>query len=193
MILSNRDIQRALVSGDLEISPPPSHKSYATSSVDFHAGHQFMRWKPLTAGARLTVDLSVAKIADLKDYVEQVQPERDGLITVPTDDFLLCLTLEVLGLPPKSKLAGRVEGRSTLARYGLSVHITAPTIHCGFFGPICLEMRNHGPHILRIKPGHTPLCQVIFERVSSQPTVQLATMFQHQEHVLGKRHERPLP
>jgi dCTP deaminase len=35
-------------------------------------------------------------------------------------------------LPHTARLAARVEGKSSLARLGLGVHVTAPTIHAGF-------------------------------------------------------------
>jgi len=37
-----------------------------------------------------------------------------------------------------------VEGKSSLARLGIGIHITAPTIHAGFKGPIQLEICNYG-------------------------------------------------
>lgn len=187
MILSDKDIAEAIKSGKIIVDPPPTNDSYSTSSVDFHAGNDFMRWKKLAKGASLTIELSEATLPDFHPFVEEVKPDEDGKITVPNNAFLLCFTKETLGLPPASKIAARVEGRSTLARLGLSVHITAPTIHCGFHGPICLEVRNQGPHILRITPGDTPLCQVIFETMSSEPTSTLDTVFQGQQHVLGKK------
>jgi hypothetical protein len=58
--------------------------------------------------------------------------------------------------PLKSKLAGRVEGRSKQARLGLTAHITAPIIHAGFSGKITLEIVNHGPFELKVRPEEHP-------------------------------------
>jgi dCTP deaminase len=82
--------------------------------------------------------------------------------------------LEKLGyryvyLPRKNKLAARVEGRRTLARLGLSVHLTAPTIHAGFSGRIALEIYNAGIHVLKLSPGKLHICQLIFERLERVP------------------------
>src|SRR5262249_40241594 len=60
------------------------------------------------------------------------------------------------------RLAARVEGKSSLARLGLVIHMTAPTIHADFEGRIRLEMMNHGAVPIRLWPGMR-ICQLIFE------------------------------
>ena len=57
--------------------------------------------------------------------------------------FVLAQTLERVALP--NDLMGLVEGRSSWARVGLSVHLTAPKIDPGFNGTITLEIANMGP------------------------------------------------
>jgi len=115
--------------------------------------------------------------------VEDVQLDANGRVVIPDDSFILAMTLERIDLP--LDLAARVEGRSSFARLGLAVHITAPTIHAGFCGPIVLEIKNLGPHVLMIEPGKTCVCQLIFEQLSSKPTGPLKTDFQDQTNVLG--------
>ena len=85
-----------------------------------------------------------------------------------------------------SRLAARVEGRSSYARLGLVVHMTAPTIHAGFSGHIVLEMMNFGPFPLKIDPGRTLLCQLIFEELGDDPDTTLNTHFQGQDSVTGQ-------
>ncbi len=106
-------------------------------------------------------------------------------MAVPRDGFLLAKTLETIRLPVESCLAARVEGRSSFASLGLAVHITAPTVHAGFEGPIVLEIKNLGPLTLKLEPGKTAICQMIFEQVSSEPEGPLTTDFQGQRTVLG--------
>ena len=96
------------------------------------------------------------------------------------------MTRESVHLKPGSKLAARVEGRSSLARLGLVVHLTAPTIHANFNAPITLEMINHGPFYLRLVPGKTRVCQLIFERLETEPAEDIKTEFQHQTSPAGK-------
>jgi dCTP deaminase len=71
-------------------------------------------------------------------------------------------------LNANARLAARIEGKSSLARLGLAVHVTAPTIHAGSKGQIQLEIINHGPLPIRLRPG-MPVCQLIFEQTLGVP------------------------
>ena len=186
MILSNADIIRAIETKELIVDPVPPLEHFSTSALDLRVGYQCVKWKSQAPGAELGINLSQIKVPDCGQYIEDVLPDRDGLITIPQSDFILALTLEKVTLPLSSKLAARVEGRSSLARFGLAVHITAPTIHSGFSGPIALEIKNLGPHTLKIEPGKTCICQLVFEQLKSEPTISLKTVFQDQKDVLGR-------
>lgn len=87
---------------------------------------------------------------------------------LPTKTLLLGWTKEYIELSLETRIAARVEGRSSLARLGLAVHLTAPTIHAGFKGPIQLEMINHGLVPIRLKAGMR-ICQLIFEMTLGTP------------------------
>jgi len=81
--------------------------------------------------------------------------------------LILGWTKEFLDLKD-SRLAARVEGKSSLARFGLSIHLTAPTIHAGFPGRIRLEIVNHGHHPIILRPDMR-ICQLIFEQTFGTP------------------------
>jgi dCTP deaminase len=185
MILSDADIRRALREGAITVDPVPPRENISTSAVDLRVGAEFRRWKDAPRGIDINMNLSNVSLPDYGDYVEDLSPDQDGLIAVPRDGFLLARTLERIELPIASRLAARVEGRSSFARLGLAVHITAPTVHAGFEGPIVLEIKNLGPFTLKLEPGVTRICQIIFEQVSSEPEGPLITGFQQQTDVLG--------
>jgi len=50
-------------------------------------------------------------------------------------------------------LVGLVEGRSSYARVGVTVHVTAPKIDPGFTAPITLEMANFGKVAVELRAG----------------------------------------
>jgi dCTP deaminase len=81
--------------------------------------------------------------------------------------LILGWTKEFLDLK-QARLAGRVEGKSSLARLGLSIHLTAPTIHAGFPGRIRLEIVNHGHHPIILRRDMR-ICQLIFEQTFGTP------------------------
>jgi dCTP deaminase len=55
-----------------------------------------------------------------------------------------------------------------LARLGVGIHITAPTIHSGFEGQVQLEMFNFGPNTIVLDAGMR-ICQLIFEQNVGTP------------------------
>ena len=94
-------------------------------------------------------------------------------------DFVLGWTAETISLPSASRFAARVEGKSSLARLALVVHMTAPTIHPGFQGQIQLEICNHGPLKIELMPGMR-ICQLVVEMVYGTPEAGYSGMFKGQ-------------
>jgi dCTP deaminase len=82
--------------------------------------------------------------------------------------------LERVKLPNYSHICARVEGKSSLARLGLGIHVTAPTIHAGFGAseregsPLQLEIWKVGPVPVELRKGMR-ICQLIFEEVHGTP------------------------
>ena len=93
------------------------------------------------------------------------------------NQFVLAWTRETITLP--NFLCARVEGRSTLARLGLSIHQTAPTVHATFSGRLRLELRNGGPYALELYSG-TRVCQLIVETLTSPSLASLQSIHQNQ-------------
>ena len=65
---------------------------------------------------------------------------------------------------PQLLVRAGVEGRSSFARLGISIHQTAPTVHATFEGQLRLEILNNGPYECTLSPG-LPICQLILERL----------------------------
>ena len=96
--------------------------------------------------------------------------------------FILAWTHEEINLPHHTRIAARVEGKSSLARLAIGVHVTAPTIQAGFAGPLQLEMFNHGTARVELTPGMA-ICQLIFEMTFGTPEKGYSGQFKHQEPV----------
>jgi dCTP deaminase len=194
MILSDAGIKHALEVGQLEILPSPEEDQYTTSAVDLFLGNVFQSWdEKIFKVPGTKIDLNLAEqsfSATAKGFMVHLPLEKDGCFVLPPYQVsprpVLAMTRETIHLKPGSKLAARVEGRSSLARLGLVVHLTAPTIHANFNAPITLEMINHGPFHLRLVPGRTRVCQLILERLETQPAGEIKTGFQHQTSPAGK-------
>ena len=195
MILSNDGIKKALEEGALEISPVPDETQYTTSAVDLHLGDEFYAWdasKLQVTGVKVELDLSAQQFNETaKAYLVPVKKQDDGSVVFPPfrvhQWHMLAITKERIHLNRDHRLAARVEGRSSLARIGIIVHLTAPTIHAGFGGKITLEMINFSPFYLKMVPNKTRICQLIVERLESDPTREINTAFQGQTVPSGEK------
>lgn len=127
-------------------------------------------------------DFSYPNLA--RDHLEELARETDDSVILQPNSLVLGITRERVELPVESRYAARVEGRSSLARLGLAVHITAPTIHSGFRGNITLEMINLGTLPIKLRPGLS-ICQLIVEQVFGTPGKQMTGIFQDQQSVQG--------
>ncbi|HWP58828.1 MAG TPA: dCTP deaminase [Candidatus Acidoferrales bacterium] len=191
MILSDREIQQAIRRKAIIIDPVPTEEQYTTSALDLLLGEEILELKTLEelqskepAGMERppVVDLSKVDVRDLlRKYAKPLPKQRDGSFILPPGKFVLGITREYVELPRKSKIAARVEGRSTLARLGLVVHLTAPTIHAGFAGHIILEMCNFGSYSLRLIPSKLAICQLVFERLGRIPKGPVRTRYLKQK------------
>jgi len=188
MVLSDREIWKEINkrSGHrIVFDPVLLPEQVRVSSIDLRVGSRFVRWRFAKEGTERTVRShlildEISGYASLEQaYGEQITVPPGKRYVLEPGESVLAWTYEKVAMPPH--LAGRIEGRSTLARLGLSIHNTAPTIHPGFGysrdgrpieQPICLEISNANPHVtLEITPGSMKSCisQLILERVTSSP------------------------
>jgi len=120
------------------------------------------------------------KYGEFRDKYTRSKILTDKGYVLSPNAFVLAWTREKIILPNHSRIAARVEGKSSLARLGLAVHVTAPTIHAGFEGPIQLELCNHGLFSIRLIPG-MPICQLIFEMTLGTPAKGYSGIFLRQK------------
>lgn len=192
MILSNGEIRRAIEQGVIGIDPAPEERQYSSSSLDLRLGDKFFRWSQelmdgmAKAGLDNTVAPSKMSYSALAErFLVPVEVDREGCYVIQSWDFVLGITLEKVDLPLEHGIAARVEGRSSLARMGLAVHLTAPTIQAGWSGYITLEIVNLGPWPVKLRPQDLLACQLIFERVGEPADNTPASQFQGQESPAG--------
>lgn len=98
------------------------------------------------------------KPADITKDV-RVEDHQVGFLLHP-GEFVLGVTLEKLHMP--DNVVARIEGKSSVGRLGLMVHVTAGFIDPGFRGPVTLEMVGVHPLPLLIHPGML-IAQISFQ------------------------------
>lgn len=152
MRLSDRDINAALKSGRIKIEPHPAPSRISGVSVDLTLGNSF---RVFNDHAAPYVDLSGSR-----DSIERTLNSimSTEIVLDPGDAFFLHPGELVLGVTHESitvpeDLVGWLDGRSSLARLGLMVHVTAHRIDPGWQGQIVLEFFNGGKLPLALRPG----------------------------------------
>ncbi len=160
MVLSDRDIKREIKAGNLKVAPPVQAMDISPSSLDVHLGNKISKAKKTHEAIYQAIDLSHKDIHTVFDdlYITEDIPE-DGYDLKP-QEFILANLLEKIELC--SKISARIEGRSTLARFGLTVHSTAPTVHATYLGNLKLELCNHGIVPIKLRTN-MKIAQLIFE------------------------------
>jgi len=184
MILTDREILAALEHGIISLAPRPDQAAINSTSVDLTLDQDARVWRRQRLAG---VDQQFSPAAPgfsfqsvVEEYCDQVSigTDEDGVVLEPRD-FLLAFTRERLTIPISAKLAARVEGKSSLARLGIGVHVTAPTIHAGFDGRIQLEVCNLGPLKVKLTAGMR-VCQLVFEQTLGTPSAGYSGQFQGQ-------------
>ena len=191
MILSDRETRGAIQRKFIWVSPcpPASDQRWSATTLDLTLDAEIRPWESLGgAGADVTIDPSSPEFNSNELIRQLTQPQScagEGYVVQPKT-LVLGWTLEKIKLPNASRIGARVEGKSSLARIGLGIHVTAPTIHPGFGekaddpefpgSQIRLEIWNISPLKIRLKKG-MPICQIIFEEVHGIPEGRYAGQF----------------
>jgi dCTP deaminase len=165
MKLSDQDISSALAEQRIKIEPMPTENKIKGISVDLRLDNRFRVFNDHTAPF---IDLSGPReeVQALLDKVmgNEIIIENDQAFFLHPGELALASTLESITIP--DDLVGWLDGRSSLARLGLMVHVTAHRIDPGWQGQIVLEIFNSGKLPLALRPG-MDICAINFETLSS--------------------------
>ena len=150
-ILVDHQIRELLKLDKLKVLPLINiDAQLGSTSLDVRLGTTFQIYQPNQSGVidfRLEESVQGAQnnstVKDL-DY-------KEGLVLAP-GQFVLAHTLEYIGLP--ESVGAQLEGRSSFARLGIQIHMTASFIDPGFHGSITFEIYNAGPNPIRLFPGY---------------------------------------
>ena len=189
MILSQPQLLECVNKGTIGFSPELEEGQWGEASIDLRLGHQFTKLKAIE-GIRVSVARGIGVVAEANLW-EEVELKTGAELgtqdcyTIKPGEFVLAKTHEKITVP--RNLIARVEGRSSYARVGLSMHQTAPWIQPGWEGKIILELMNSGSLSIDLTPIQDRPCQITFFRLTSEVPEEQAygakktDGFQHQE------------
>lgn len=156
-VLSDSAIHEAMKEGHLDIEPfHDANLGPASYDLSLH---------PVIGEVRFPRVIDLANIGGPHMVELNMQPGgfEDGDYDLLPGEMILASTIETVRL--ETCLAARVEGKSSLARLGLMVHVTGGFIDPGFEGQITLEMVNLSGSIVRLHPG------ILIAQIAFMPVV----------------------
>jgi dCTP deaminase len=181
MILSGQAILERL-GGDIIIEPFDRAR-LNPNSYNLTLHNELMVYEELT--------LDMAKA----NRVRRIEIPQEGLVLHP-NQLYLGRTVE---RTVTHNLVPQIEGRSSVGRLGLFVHVTAGFGDVGFAGHWTLEM--FAVQQVRIYPG-VPICQIFYHEICG-PIEEYASKYQHnhdiqpsllfQELAAHRKHDPQLP
>lgn len=163
-VLGSHDIMRAMTDGHLTITGY-NVAQLQPASYDVRLGDEFL--VPNEGFTKIDPFLENTAIYSRRRSAKQ--------FLLPSMGFVLAATEERFNIGPS--MVGRIEGKSSLGRLGLIVHVTAGFIDPGFEGIITLELHNVSRSDIILTPGML-IAQVSF--------AWLATPLAHADLYKGK-------
>lgn len=151
MRLCDVDIERYLDQGIIRLTPRPANEKINGATVDVRLGNSFRVFREHStpyidlSGPREEVTAQLDKVMS-----EEIIIADDEAFFLHPGELALATTLERVTLP--ANIVGWLDGRSSLARLGLMVHVTAHRIDPGWDGKIVLEFFNAGKLPLALRP-----------------------------------------
>lgn len=189
--LSNQAIREALASGRLKITPEPEYTTSGPNArFESNAVNLTLAPRLQVVKGGVTFDPANERITDvLKGNTKEVILADDNPFVLKPGCCLLAMTEERITLPSEvgsgPALMGVIEGRSTLGRSFVTVHVTAPFVHNGTDHQITLEIVNLGKWNIVLRKGMN-IAQIAFLELTGQPDCR-HSQFHGQEVPSGAR------
>lgn len=161
MILSDRDIKKAIKKGRLAFEPKLKPDQIGPASIDLKLSPIF---KVFNTEKESLLDI---KKGLPKNFTKTYKLKKGERFILHPNSFILASTLEYMKIP--DDLVIRLEGKSSLARMGIMVH-TAGFFDPGFEGTATLEISNQSNLAVALYPNMY-ICQIAVHQMSSPADV----------------------
>ena len=173
MILNDKSILKKIQEKEIIIKPLPTQEAIQPSSIDLRLGNEYYQM------------IKQEETLDPRNNEPKYNHITANAIVIPAGEFVLAHTQEWIEIP--DDLCARVEGRSSIARLGLQIHISAGFVDAGFKGNIVLEIKNLSPNSI-ILYEDMRVAQIVFEELNekcNRPYGECGNKYQNQKGVVG--------
>src|SRR5438094_10458487 len=166
MFLSHQTIEKYIDEGKINIEPDFDKKNIRPVGIRIHLAKHLLLPEP-----DQVVSLTVAQ--DLK--YKEIDLTKEDFLLEP-GQFVLGATHEAIQTPPN--ILAILDGRSTVARLGLTTHITASVADGTFEMPhvVVLEIKNVGNFRVRLK-FKDPIAMMVFAELKEPVVQKLQTQY----------------
>lgn len=123
------------------------------ASVDLRLSRHFIRFN----------DSEYIDALQTQEYLlPQETVEKHEPIIISPGELILSATVEEITVP--DNMIARIATRQSLARFGISTHF-AQYMNPGYSGIVPLQIKNHGPKPIVLRP-YMRVCTIVFEELS---------------------------
>lgn len=174
-MLSNTDIRRLLVEYP-DIVYPVDRLAIQPASIDLHLSNII---KVYNDHAKLVDPLNLPD-----NLLDSYDMSNIGHYIIFPNGFILASTIEKVRVPAGYSI--EVKGKSSLARIGLPIHMTAGHIDPGFQGQITLEIKNVSRNAIKLTSSMA-ICQISFIKLISpaDPVYGHPSLNNHYQYQVG--------
>jgi dCTP deaminase len=146
------------------------------ASHDLTLGTEFIHFR----------DISDGQVVDLLEPPNGIgtKVKCDAFQLEPCE-FVLGVTNERICLP--DNIAGKLDGKSSLARWGLLIHVTGGNVDPGWRGPLTLEIFNAFPVPIILRSDRA-ICQIVFQQLTAPAVEPYSGRYQDAEGVEASKY-----
>jgi dCTP deaminase len=156
MILSDKDIKDYIETGKIFIEPELKEEQLQSAWIDLTLGKEFRTFK--------STQSALIDPKNPEEITELISINENKPFIIQPGEFVLGNVNEYIKFP--DDLVGAVDGRSSLGRLGVVVHITSTFVDPGWEGKLVLEITNVGKMPVALYPGMR-ICKLVFMKLSS--------------------------
>lgn len=169
MQLCDKSIYKALNNGNLVIIglndeyPFVPERQVQPASIDLRLGNRIVRFSD--KGPK---QIDIKDVEQIQKYAKEEYIEDGQGIVIGANEIVYGQVYEHISIG--EKFSAKIEGRSRVARLGLSVHCTGDYINPGFIGAMPLQIFNYNKFSIKLYP-YIGICQMILFKLTSKPLI----------------------